>query len=183
MTLIENIANNDIFILIGIPLLIFFTKIIDVTFSTLGVIFTIRGYKKLSAVMSLFEISVYLFAINQIIENFTNTLYYISYAIGYAMGTYMGMLVEEKLSIGFLSLRVVTGKNPEAIIRDLKSCAYNITCVTATSMEERVEVINAVFKRKNIDRITRIISSFDDRALYTIEDLKRVNLPVHTEMA
>jgi uncharacterized protein YebE (UPF0316 family) len=175
---IETVIASDAFKLAGIPLLIFVTKIIDVTLSTLGVIFTSRGYKKLSSVTSLFEICVYLFAISQIIDNITNISYYVSYAGGYTLGTYMGICIEEKLSIGYVSLRVVTRKRPDRLISGLKRIGYEVTSFQARSLKERVRVVQAIFRRKDMGIVTEMLHRFDRNALYSIEDLKRVNVPV-----
>ncbi|MBN1533207.1 MAG: hypothetical protein JXA20_11135 [Spirochaetes bacterium] len=175
---IDALFASEAFKLVGIPLLIFITKIIDVTLSTLGLIFTSRGYKKLSSVMSFFEICVYLFAIAQIIDNLTNIAYYISYAGGYTLGTYMGIHIEEKLSIGYISLRVVTRKKPDRLIVKLKKIGYEVTSFQARSLKEKVRVVHAVFRRRDANAVTEMLRRFDKNALYSIEDLKRVNVPM-----
>ncbi len=175
MNIFINFHNSSIFDFFGIPLLIFLAKIIDVSLSTLGLIFISKGYKKLSSLLSFIEICIYLFAISKILENLTNIYYYLSYAGGYALGTYIGIWIEEKLSIGFVHIRMITKKNANKLISTFKEYGYDITKYQAKSLTDRVDVIYTVVKRNELNNILDIIKSFDKKAFYSVEDIRTVS--------
>jgi uncharacterized protein YebE (UPF0316 family) len=172
---IFSIIESDVFKLIFIPLLIFSAKVVDVSLSTLGLIFTARGYKKLSSITSFAEIIVYLLAISTILEHLSEIHYFLAYAGGYAVGTYAGMWLEEKLSIGFFNIRVITRKNPERFLRQLKKQGYKPTFYRAHSSSHRVHVVHTVVRRRELAKLRNLISRFDRDAFYSIEDIRAVS--------
>jgi uncharacterized protein YebE (UPF0316 family) len=173
--LLNQIITSDLFNLVGIPFLIFFAKVIDVGLSTLGLIFTSRGYKKLSALTGIIEISIYLLAISAIIEHITEAWYFIAYASGYAVGTYVGMWIEEKLSIGFMNIRVISKKSPERIIKAFRTSGYKATIYKANSTSHRVYVITTVVRRKDVPGVMDLIRKYDRSAFYSVEDIRDVS--------
>ncbi|MBI2112485.1 hypothetical protein HYT52_03045 [Candidatus Woesearchaeota archaeon] len=81
-----------------LPVLIFFARIADVSIGTVRVIFIAKGFKYLAPVLGFFEVLIWLTAIQQVFNNLTNAFTYIGYAAGFATGTYVGIILEEKLS-------------------------------------------------------------------------------------
>jgi len=100
--------NSDIFKLVLLPLIIFSTRICDVTLDTLRIIYVSRGLKILAASIGFFEVLIWLFAITQIFKNLTTPLYYVAYAGGFGMGNFIGILIEERMAIGTVFIRVIT---------------------------------------------------------------------------
>jgi uncharacterized protein YebE (UPF0316 family) len=82
--------NAGVFKFVILPLLIFSTRICDVTLDTLRIIYVSRGLKLLAASIGFIEVLIWLFAITQIFKNLTNPIYYVAYAGGFAMGNYVG---------------------------------------------------------------------------------------------
>jgi uncharacterized protein YebE (UPF0316 family) len=74
--------DSEIFAWVILPILIFISRVIDVTFGTLRIIFISKGEKFLAPLFSFFEIIVWLFAIGQVMQNLTNMTYYLAYAGG-----------------------------------------------------------------------------------------------------
>ena len=71
-----------------LPVLIFCARIIDVSLGTVRVIFTVKGFKHISALIGFFEVMVWLLAVTQIMRNLTNWVNYVAYAGGFAAGTF-----------------------------------------------------------------------------------------------
>jgi len=61
-----------------------------------------RGKKYLAPVLGFFEVLVWIMAISQIMQNLNNFVCYFAYAAGFATGTFVGIIIEEKLAIGTL---------------------------------------------------------------------------------
>ena len=51
---------------------------------------------------------IWLLAIGQAMNNLTNIVAYIAYGAGSASGTFISMLIEEKISLGLTSVRIIT---------------------------------------------------------------------------
>jgi uncharacterized protein YebE (UPF0316 family) len=82
--------DSSIFNYVVLPFIIFLMRLTDVTLMTLRIIFVSKGYKLWSSVMGFFEVSVWLVAISQVMNNLDKPLYAIAYAVGFACGNYLG---------------------------------------------------------------------------------------------
>ncbi len=158
-----------------IPLLIFLSRVVDVSVGTLRIIFVSRGIRLLSAVLGFFEVLVWLLAITQIMKNLSSPWHYLAYASGFAMGNFVGITVEQKLRMGMLMLRVVTRSDSSALIAALIAEGRGVTTVDAQGATGPVKIIFMVLRRKDMDAVLATIDRFNSNAFYTVEDVKEVS--------
>jgi uncharacterized protein YebE (UPF0316 family) len=159
-----------------LPLLIFLTRIVDMTLDTLRVVYISRGNRIIAPILGFFAVLIWLLAITQIMQNLENFLCYIAYAGGFAMGNYIGLILEEKLALGHQVIRVITGKDSTLLINDLRSHGYGATSVDAEGKDGKVHIIFSVVKRKHIADVISVINHFNPKAFYSIEDVRSLNL-------
>ncbi|MFX0035447.1 MAG: DUF2179 domain-containing protein [Candidatus Hermodarchaeota archaeon] len=174
MSLFIELFGNPIFSLIILPFLIFFSRVADVTLGTLRIVFISQGRRKLAPVVGFFEIFIWLLAMGQIFSNLTNFLYYFAYASGFAIGNYVGLLVENKISLGLLSLRLILSGDPEKLVIKLKEQGYGITSVTAEGSRGNVKILIMIIKRKNQEKALEIIRNLVPDAFISIEQVQAV---------
>ena len=158
-----------------IPVLIFLGRIIDVSIGTLRVIFTAKGYKYYAPILGFFEMLIWLIAIKYIMGNLSNVFCYLAYAGGFAAGTYVGIILEEKLSMGSVIIRVITGKDSSILLTELKAKRFVPTSLGAEGPDGKVHLIFSVIERKDIQKVVNIIKKFNPNAFYTIEDVRQSN--------
>ncbi len=164
-----------IFALIILPLLIFLARVLDVSLATIRIMFISKGLKHLAPIIGFFQIFIWLLAIGQIFQNLTNIIYYVAYAAGFATGTYLGMLLEGKLSIGTEIVRIITAKNAQELADALRSGGYAVTYSEANGIEGRVMVIYCVIDRHDLSSVIDLIKEHNPNAFYSIEDVKFVS--------
>ena len=165
-----------------IPLLIFLSRVIDVTIGTLRIIFVSKGMKYIAPLLGFFEVFIWLIAIGQIMQNLTNWVNYIAYSAGFATGNFIGILIENKLAMGLVSLRIITESDAVPLIKNLSEENFGLTRVGARGVAGKVRIIISIVKRKNIDRVIEIIKKHNPNAFVTIEDVRSVQggiFPVH----
>jgi len=168
------IVNNfDLWTWVIIPILIFLARIVDVSIGTIRVIFISKGFKSIAPVLGFFEVIIWLLAISQIMKNLENWVSYIAYGAGFATGTYVGMLLEEKISIGKVILRVISKKDDCEMIEELKK-KYRLTIIDGQSPTggTKAKIIFMVMKRSEVKDAVAIVNQFHPKAFYTIEDVK-----------
>lgn len=166
--------HSEIFKVVILTIFIFMARIFDVTLSTLRIIYTSRGIKFLAPIFGFFEVLVWLVAMTQIIHNLTNPILYIAYAGGFATGNFIGILIEGKMAIGTVVIRIITQKDATELIRFLKGSGCGITYVDAQGAMGPVKIIFTIVKRKNIDRVLEIVRKCNPMAFFTIEDVRSV---------
>ncbi|MEE4260915.1 MAG: DUF2179 domain-containing protein [Bacteroidales bacterium] len=159
-----------------LPLLIFLSRIVDVTLDTLRIVFISRGNKVIAPILGFFEILIWLVAITRIMENLDNLTTYFAYAAGFAVGNYVGLRVEEKLAMGMQIIRIITGRNASELIESLREKGFGVTAVDAEGKEGPVHVIFLITKRQVAKEVISIVNNYNPKAFYSIEDVRSVNL-------
>ncbi|MFO8051167.1 MAG: DUF2179 domain-containing protein [Thermoplasmatota archaeon] len=158
-----------------IPLLICLARIVDVTIGTLRIIFISKGLKRIAPVMGFFEVIIWLVAIGQIMQNLSNIVNYVAYGLGFAIGNYVGIIIENRISIGFVILRVITRRSATNLKEWLRRSGRKYTIVDAASDWGYVNIIYLPLKRKEVRRVVEKVKSFNPHAFYTVEDVRAMS--------
>jgi len=172
MTFINDSAT---FAYIILPLLVFLARILDVTIGTLRIIFVSKGLKHFAAVLGFFESLIWLIAVAQVMQNLNSWQTYIAFACGFGAGNYVGVVIEERIALGNLLIRIITMKEADELVEVLWKAGYGVTSVDARGESGPVKLIFSITKRKNLNKIIAIIKKYNPNAFYTIEDMRYVN--------
>jgi uncharacterized protein YebE (UPF0316 family) len=157
------------------PLLIFLARICDVSLGTMRIIFVSKGKKHIAPILGFFEVLIWIIAISKIMQNLDNYINYVAYAAGFATGNFVGMIIEEKVAVGFQMIRVFTYQNGPGLVYNLNSNGFGATSVEAHGAKERVHIIHTIVQRTELQKVLEIIDKFNPKAFYTIEDVRAVN--------
>jgi uncharacterized protein YebE (UPF0316 family) len=152
--------------------LVFVAELCVVTLSTVRIICLGRGQKVLASAIGFFEVSIWLFAIGQIMQNLSNLGCYLGFAGGFTAGNYLGVLVEQRLALGTLVVRIITPREAGALIERLRAGHYGVTCLEGQGAAGPVTVVLTVIPRKDLAGVVTIIKSFDPRCFYSVDDLQ-----------
>jgi uncharacterized protein YebE (UPF0316 family) len=125
--------------------------------------------------LGFFESLIWLLAIGQIFQNVNNPMSYIAYAGGFAMGTFVGMTIEEKLALGRVLVRVITPEPMPDLIEYMKEKNFRFTSVGAEGRYGKVNLLFTVMKRDDLTGFIGKVKSINDKAFYTIESVKRIS--------
>lgn len=169
------INDGSAFLYIILPLLIFMARILDVSIGTLRIIFVAKGLKYFAAILGFFESLIWLIAVTQVMQNLNSWYTYIAFACGFAAGNYFGVVLEERIAVGNLLIRVITMKEADELVRVLRKAGYGVTSVDALGEFGPVKLIFSIIKRRNLAKIVAIIKKYNPKAFYTIEDMRYVN--------
>ncbi|CEP77418.1 MAG: DUF2179 domain-containing protein [Defluviitoga tunisiensis] len=175
--------DSSIFNYVVLPFIIFLMRLTDVTLMTLRIIFVSKGYKLWSSVMGFFEVSVWLVAISQVMNNLDKPLYAIAYAVGFACGNYLGAYLDEKIALGVNLLQIITNKDAEQLVKYLRDNDFGVTSINAEGARGPVKVIYSVVRRKDLNKIIQIVNEFNPNAFYSVAEVRSVNkgiFPVKT---
>jgi uncharacterized protein YebE (UPF0316 family) len=166
------LTDSNLFTWVILPLLIFFARILDVSIGTLRLIFVSKGYKYYAPMLGFFEVIVWLLAIGQIMQHLDNFLCYIAYGLGFATGNFLGILIEEKMSLGTVLIRVVPKMDTTNLINQLRENSFGASLVDIEGMTGKLKMIFTIVKRKDLKEILGIIQEHNPQAFVTIEDVK-----------
>ena len=170
------VISPEIYVWIILPLLIFFARICDVSLETIRVIYISKGIKYLAPIIAFFEIVIWLLAMEVVMKDLANIANFFAFAFGFAAGTYIGLVLEEKLSIGMVILRIVTPEESnESIIAFMQQENYGITSIDAKGSRGSVTMILSLVNRVDVPRIMAHLEKTNPTAFFSIEDVRYVN--------
>jgi uncharacterized protein YebE (UPF0316 family) len=169
---VDWLASASWFGLPVLPLFIFFAEVTVVTISTMRTIFISRGRKVLAPILGLFEVSIWLFAIGQVMQNVNDLRCFVAFATGFAAGNFLGILLEKKLAIGDLVVNVISHRDAGGLIESLKLAEYGVTAIGAQGTTGPVKVVTTVIKRKELNRVLSLVKQFDENAFYSVNEVQ-----------
>jgi uncharacterized protein YebE (UPF0316 family) len=158
-----------------LPLLIFCARIMDVSLDTVRIIFINRNLRSYATVIGFFEVLIWLMVIRQIFQQLDNPLCFIAYAAGFATGNFVGILIENRLSIGRVIIRIITRREADELVAILRSAGYGLTIIGADGVTGPVKVIFTIVERSNIDHIVDMIRQHNPQAFFSVEDVRFVS--------
>jgi uncharacterized protein YebE (UPF0316 family) len=160
--------------MIAAALLVFGLRIIDITFYTLRLRMVVRGRKQLAWIFGFLQALVYVSAIEIVLTNLGDVYAVLGYATGFATGLIVGMLIEDRLAMGFTHLRIVSRWRALETAEGLRRKGFGVTEVAARGLSGSVSVLHCSVLRKNERKVIRIIQSFDPDAFITSENIRAV---------
>ena len=165
-------SDTWVFTWIILPALIFFARILDQSIGTMRLIFLSKGMKHIAPFLGFFEVIIWLLAIGQIMQHLDNWLCYVAYGSGFAMGNFIGITLEERLSIGTSIIRVILSSQSPELISALKSQDFGLTILDADGAKGKVKILFSIMRRKDIPIFLYTLHEYHPTAFYTIEDVK-----------
>jgi uncharacterized protein YebE (UPF0316 family) len=173
----SELLQEEWFSLYGIPVLIALARITDVSIGTLRIIFVSKGLRLWAPILGFFEVSIWLMAISKVMANLTNPINYIAYALGFSIGNYIGMFIENRLALGMVVVRIITKRDSHILVAALRALRYSVTVVDGEGNTGAVNIIFTVIKRSDIERVRSLIAFHNLQAVYSIEDVRHASDP------
>jgi uncharacterized protein YebE (UPF0316 family) len=151
-------------------LAIFCLRIVDVSCDTMRVIFAIRGKRVIAASLGFIQALVWIFAVGAAVKHLNSPLHVLGYAAGYAMGTFVGVSLEQAIAYGVATVRIVTKHASLAMADTLRENGHGVTEFAGSGRDGAVSILNSVVERRHLKEVLSIITEIDPDAFVTVEE-------------
>lgn len=155
-----------------LPLIVFLARVTDVSLGTLRIIFTSRGKRNIAPLLGFVEVFIWIVVVSQVVKNVHSLPAYLGYAAGFAVGTYVGMKIEERLALGTLVIRIILAQGGENLAKRLRADGYGVTVVNGMGSGGEVKLLYTVIQRKNLEATIQVIKSINPKAFYSVEEVR-----------
>ncbi len=155
-------------------LLIFGLRVLGIAISTLSTLMTVQGRKFFAVGAGFFSSLVYVVAIGKVVTNLDNVWNIIAYAGGFAAGTLVGMLLEQRLALGFAEVRFISSDSGHELADALREAGFGVTELEGHGRERTVEVVAVLCPRKRVKSVLEIGKCVDDDAIATVTEQRSV---------
>jgi uncharacterized protein YebE (UPF0316 family) len=150
-------------------------NVVYVSFFTIRMILTLKGYRYVAAVVSMFEVVIYVVGLGLVLDNLDQIQNLIAYAVGYGVGVIVGMKIEEKLALGYITVNVTTKEYDKALPRELREKGYGVTNWEANGLEGTRMVLQILTPRKHELRLYETIKELDPKAFIIAYEPKTIH--------
>lgn len=171
-------AGFDYYNWIILPLLIFSSRIFDVTLGTIRHVFIAKGFKRIVPFLGFFEVLIWIVVVKQVMNGANTWPCYVAWAGGFAAGNYLGLLIEERLALGLQIIRIITNQDCRGLVEALRKANHGVTIVDGHGAKGQVKLIFTILKRDNVDEVEGLISKHNPKAFYSVEDIKDTSMGV-----
>ncbi len=162
----------NVLLYIGILL----AKIVEVSIGTTRIVLITRGERGLGALLGFFEVLIWVVLVSTVLSNITeDPIKVVVYALGFALGNYVGSVVEQRLGIGTVRIEaILLESHGEEVAQKIRDKGYAVTVIEGKGMNHNRKVLIMNIKRKDYQSVVKMIRSFQENVMITINDIKPV---------
>lgn len=157
-------------------LFIFFARVVDVTMATVRTLMVMQSRKLQAAIIGFFEVIIYITALGKVVDSLDNPISLLAYGLGFACGTYVGIIVENKIALGNLAAQIIlkTADNKE-LIDVLREKKFGVTIIEGHGIQGPREILNIALNRKDLEKLKELVYKFDDKAFITVNSINPIS--------
>ena len=138
------------------PLLIFGLRVADVSIDTMRVLFAVRGKRYHAASLGFFQALIFILVVGNVLQHLDSVWHVLGYAAGFAIGTLVGVQIENAVAYGLSTVRIVSPHGGVEIANALRERGYGATEVAGYGRDGTVEIVD----------------KWDSQAFVTVEEPK-----------
>lgn len=151
---------------------VFFARLIDVSIGSVRTIYLVKQKNLVACILAFIEILIWFLVAKQTLTNESSNMFVIlSYAAGYAIGTYLGGIINKYFVKGTLTAMVITTKDKKLLTDTLKDANYGVTVIP---LEENKALMLVEFKKRNLKRLRELIKKTDRDAFLIVNETLHV---------
>ena len=154
---------------------VFMGKMIDVTLSTLSTMNIIKNKRITASLVGSIDVLVWFIVVKEAITtDNTSILIPISYALGYGVGTLLGLIISSNVIKSITTVLIIT--NNKNISKIILSNNYGGTIINSKGLKDKKNnyMIISQINSKKIKKFKRVINDFDEKAIIITIDSKNV---------
>lgn len=153
---------------------IFLINFFYITLNTIRVILTMRGYRKVAPFIAMIEVVIYTLGLSMVMEYLSNPIYLIVYALGFGIGIYTGMLIEDRMALGYSVIYIITDSTDHTLPNHLRDLGYGVTIERGYGRDGERLVLTALTPRAKERKLYEAIDELSPTAFYYSSEAKYI---------
>ena len=153
---------------------IFFVRIIDVTLGTIRTMFTVKGKRLIASIFGFVEVFIWFIIVREALQTDEKSIFVaISYALGFATGTYIGGFLSGILIKGKVVVQVFT-ENLE-LVDILRENGYAVTVIDCKGYNTKSKyMLHISVDKKKEKKLIKEIEALDKHAFIVENETNHV---------
>jgi uncharacterized protein YebE (UPF0316 family) len=109
------------------------------------------------------------FAVGGALAFLSHPLAVLAYAGGFATGTFAGMVIEERMALGYRVVQVISPRTESEVAERLRALGHRVTSVDGHGRDGPVEIAVLVVRRGQVRSLLREIRELAPKSYVTVE--------------
>jgi len=155
--------------------IIFFSRIVDVSLGTVRTILTVRGNRTAAAAIGFGEMLLWFLVVREALNSQESSLYVaIAFAGGFSAGTFIGGLVAKVMFPSNHLVQVITSRRDSQLLHAISDAGFSMTVSDVYGRDHAAEkyMLFIYVHGKYIARLKQTITSLDPAAFISISEGK-----------
>ena len=154
----------------ALALLIFCLRIVDVSLGTLRTISVVHGRVPVSVAIGFVEVLVWVVAVSQVIVHLGESpMLPVAYAAGFACGNAVGIMLERRIALGTVVVRMIAAGDGSAIASRLRGMGHEVTAFSGEGREGHRTLLFTSCARRQLPAVVQAAAALDDHLFYTVD--------------
>ena len=154
--------------------LIVLARIIDVSLDTIRMVSVVQGRRAFAAVLGFFQAVVFICAVAKVLLNMNQPVYALAYGLGFATGTYLGMVIEQRLAFGKQLVFLLTPKAAQ-LAQVLRATNYRVAELRGRTQDGDLTILSVEIARREAQKMIRLAGAVDEQCVVIVHDIRRAD--------
>jgi uncharacterized protein YebE (UPF0316 family) len=146
-------------------------RITDVSLGTLRVLFIVQGERLVAATLGFFEVLIWVVVVSRVVTSLDQPAYFVAYAAGFSLGTYLGMRIENRIASGRQVVRVFTRRGPNTAER-LRAQGFVVTEFDGRGRDGPVHLLFLETSRRSARDVLSTVRAVDPEAYPIVDNVR-----------
>jgi uncharacterized protein YebE (UPF0316 family) len=164
------LTTDDVILVI----LIFVLRVANNGLGTIRVISMTYGRRGLAFVLGFIESLIFAFTASKVLTDLENIPNLVSYALGFSVGGYLGMWIEQRYVTGYMAVNIISASTGHEIAVALRDNGFGVTEVHGEGVQGEVIMLKCVVHRQQVSEVVRLANRIDSGAFITVEEARTV---------
>ncbi len=153
-----------------IPILIFVLRVLNNAVGTIRVVLASRGQRASTFAFASLESLLFAYTAGQVITDLENVPKLIAYVLGFAVGGYVGMLIENRFYHAYDDVTIIASRPiAHQIAVALRDADHGVTELIGEGARGEVAELRVVCHRRDLTDVIRIAHGIKDDVFITVE--------------
>ncbi len=157
--------------LLADSLLIIALRLADVSIGTVRIILLARGSRWRAAGIGVVETLIWVFTVTLVIQELDDAVRMIAYALGFGLGTLLGVTLERRLAVGTVLVQIVAPVSSPSSAHALREMGLRVTELNGEGRDGAVRMVISVVPRRTVPAVLKLVEQVNPAAFVTTEDV------------
>lgn len=154
-------------------LLIVLVKSFEVALATVRIKLITRGQRVYGSLVAFVEIIIWLLVVGRVLSDLSDPWRILAYAVGFTIGNYLGMIIEEWIGLGSIKMEIVVSRTIcHDIVNQIRNMGFGVTVIDGEGRYEKRNVLIVILPRRSVPKVQKVLMETD--AFVTVTDIKPV---------